>query len=294
MFYNCISLNSLNLKYFNTSFLNEDYINNMFDNCKVTLQYCINDDINSEKFKSQLLNYNKTNCSSLCSLNSHKYILEKNICIKSCLNDIDYQYEYNGECYSTCPNGTISYSNSICEKYYDYEQESCVSEIPAGYYLNNTVLSTIDKCDIKCYNCTLESMSQGLCILCNTNQSFYPKINDISNIGEFINCCNETPIGYYQDPEDSIYKPYSDDTSKLEYTDINSDKTNSIDAHEALDISETINNLNHNVNSDSNIDERDYSYSSQLKYYYYDSNSKASNYSYEINSNINELKKNLS
>ena len=225
MFYNCISLYSLNLKFFNT--LNGDDFNNMFDNCKDTLRYCINEEINSPSFTSQLSIYNKTNCSILCSINSYKYLLEKNICIKSCLNDADYQYEYNDICYSTCPNRTINYNNdklcySLCPNYYDYEKSSCVDEIPVGYYLNNTELKTIDKCDIKCYNCTSESMLHGLCVLCNTD--FYPKMNDSSNEGEFINCYNQTPIGYYLAIEESIYKP----TNKLIYTDINSEETNKL------------------------------------------------------------------
>ena len=335
MFYNCISLNSLNLKYFNT--LRSGDFNNIFENCKDTLLYCINDEINSPDFISQLSSYNKINCSILCSINTYKYILKKNICIKSCLNDGDYQYEYNDICYPTCPNGTINYNNdklckSLCPNYYDYENAFCIEEIPMGYYLNNTDLKTIDKCDIKCSNCTLESMSLGLCVLCNINQRFYQKMNDSSNKREFINCYNETPVGYILDSEESIYKPISYDTNKIIYTDINSEEsnkliytntnydetnklintnansdeakkliytdtnpnlTNSINVHKTLESSETINNLNNNgnFNSDNNIDERNYPYDSKLKFYFYDSNSKASNYSYEINSDINELKK---
>ena len=296
MFYNCSSLISLNLKSFNI--LNVGNFNNMFDNCKNTLQYCINEEINSPDFTSQLSSYNKTNCSILCSLNSNKYILEKNICIKSCLNDDDYQYEYNDICYFTCPNGTFNYNNdnlckSLCENYYDYEQASCVDEIPMGYYINNTKLKTIDKCNIKCYNCTFESMSNDLCALCSINQSFYPKMNDSSNKGDFINCYNETPIGYYLDSKDLIYKLFSENTYKLEYTDINSVKSNSLDIfHENLDNSETINNLdeNNNIISD-NINKNNISNNSKLIYYFYDLNSKTSNYSYETNADISELKK---
>ena len=201
-------------------------------------------------------------------------------------------------------------------------------------------------------------MSLRLCVSCNTSQNFYPKMNDSSNKEEFINCYNETPVGFILDNENLIYKPISydtnniistdvnseltnkfiytdvnsevtnnliytdvnsevtnnliytdvnsDETNKLVYTDINSDETNklintdinpdetnSINVHEILENSETINNLsdNENVNSDNNIDERNNPYNSKLKYYDYDSNSKLSNYSYEINSNINELKK---
>ena len=290
IFYNCSSLNSLNIKYFNT--LNADNLINIFYNCKDTLQLCFNDVNNSEQFLFQVSNYTKKNCSELCTLNSDKYILGKNKCINSCLNDDDYQYEYNEICYISCPNGAYSYSNDkvCCEKYYDYENESCINEIPVGYYLNNTELKTIHKCDIKCYNCTLESMSKSLCVSCNKNQNFYPKLEDASNNGEFINCYDQIPSGYYLDSEESIYKPSLENTYKLEYTEINSDKTNSIDTHEILDNSGTINELNSNVIS-YNINENNFSNNSKLIYYFYDSNSKVSNYSYEINSNINELKK---
>ena len=297
MFYNCSSLSSLNIEYFNT--LNVNNFNEIFYNCSDNLQYCINVEINSQEFLSQLSNYSKTNCSNLCSLNSYKYNPEKNICIKYCLNDEEYQWEYNDICYSTCPNGTISYNNdkfckSLCEKYYDYEQASCVNEVRVGYYLNNTELKTIDKCDIKCYNCTLESISIGLCVSCNIDQRFYPKMNASSNDEEFINCYNETPIGYYLDDKVLIYKPYPEKTDISEYTDFNSEITNSIDfTHENIVNSETFNGLNDNDTNDNseNIDEKYFSKNQKLIYYFYDSNSKTSNYSYEINSNINELKK---
>ena len=326
MFYNCNSLNSLNLKYFNTLAVNSSNSRSMFENVKNTLLYCINNNSTSKNFKTQLSNYNQTNCSVLCSINSHKYILDKNKCINSCVNDNENQYEYNDICYSTCPDGTTTnYTNDnickyICEKYYNYEQTSCIEELPMGYYLNNSKLRTIDKCDIKCYNCSLDSMCKELCISCNISQSFYPKIDDSSNEGEFINCYNETPNGYYLDTSDLIYKPYSQNTYKLEFTETNSEITNSIEVtHENVKNSETISDLNdkntdkvsdkdtdkftdkvtekesdksstNNVISD-NIDEHNFSKKSKLKYYFYDSISNKSNYSYEINADINELKK---
>jgi len=263
MFYNCNSLNSLNLKFFNT--LNVSDFNNIFYNVPNNLLYCINDEINSDDFKLKLSNYNKTDCYILCSFNSYKYILDKNICIRSCLNDADNQYEYNDICYPNCPDGTTNYTNdklcrTLCTNYYDYEKESCVDEIREGYYLNNTDPNTIDKCDIKCSICTSESMSLGLCVLCNKDQSFYPKMNDSSNVGGFIKCYNETPDGYILNSEETIYKPISYDTNKiistdiitnkLIYTDVNSKETNKL-----INTDVNSDEANKLINTDSNNDE---------------------------------------
>ena len=200
-----------------------------------------------------------------CSINLYKYILDKNICIRSCLSDADNQYEYNDICYPTCPDGTTSYTNNklcktICPNYYDYEKESCVDEIREGYYINNTDLKTIDKCDLKCGKCTSESMSLGLCVLCNRDQSFYPKMNDSSNVGGFISCYSETPDGYILDSEESIYKPISYDTNKiistdiitnkLIYTDVNSKETNKL-----INTDVNSDEANKLINTDSNNDE---------------------------------------
>jgi hypothetical protein len=84
-------------------------------------------------------------------------------------------------------------------------------------------------------------MSYNLCISCNNEQGYYILFNDTSNKYGFINCYNQSPIGYYLDTNDSIYKPFS-------------------------------NYLNTDI-------------------YFYYQNLNNSKYSYEINSDINELKK---
>ena len=87
-----------------------------------------------------------------------------------------------------CPNGTHISDNNICEddliceKYYNYNYTGCLGDIPEGYYLNNSKLKTIDKCNIKCKICNLESIQNNLCISCNINNNFYPKIDDNLNI----------------------------------------------------------------------------------------------------------------
>ena len=111
-----------------------------------------------------------------------------------------YKFEYNNICYNSCPNGThnSSYNNYICEndficeKYYNYNNTECIDEIPEGYYLNNSNLKTIDKCDIKCGNCSLESVNYNLCISCNINNNYYPIFNDSLNNNSFINCYNKS------------------------------------------------------------------------------------------------------
>ena len=46
------------------------------------------------------------------------------------------------------------------------------------------------KCELeKCLLCTPDSLSHGLCIICNAN--YYAKENDETNIGEYINCYRE-------------------------------------------------------------------------------------------------------
>ena len=63
----------------------------------------------------------------------------------------------------------------------------------------------IDKCNIKCKNCSLESNTYNLCISCNTEDNYYPKYNDSLNKNSFINCYNITPERHILD--NNIYKP---------------------------------------------------------------------------------------
>ena len=210
MFYGCNSLKFLNMKSFNSrSVISSD---NMFFNLSISL-YCINHDI-KEEIKSQLSFYNESTCSELCYANSQKkYIKEKNICINNCYNDEIFIFEYAHICYFECPNGThliddyLCKKNLICNNYYNYEHTDCLDAIPFGYYLNDTEKKTLNKCDIKCSNCTSESVLNNLCISCNNSGGYYGKYNDSLNDNEFINCYNEQPNGYYLDNEKKMYNP---------------------------------------------------------------------------------------
>ena len=143
-----------------------------------------------------------------------KRINGQNLCIANCYNDDYYKFEYNNCCYNSCPKGTKKKENSnlcegnlFCEILYNYEHTECLEELPDGFYVNDTLEKTIDKCNIKCKKCSVESNKNNLCILCNIQENYYPKENDILNENGFINCYDNLLDGYYLDISSSIYKP---------------------------------------------------------------------------------------
>ena len=48
-----------------------------------------------------------------CPEDNYMLIKEKRKCIDSCEKDNTYKYQYNGECYIQCPNGTINGNNQF-------------------------------------------------------------------------------------------------------------------------------------------------------------------------------------
>ena len=193
MFSNCYSLTSLNINSFNTE--NVENYDNMFSSINGNLKYCFNNDINNE-IKSQLPDYNKVECSELCQIDSNqKYIPEQNKCIEDCSNDDTYIYEYNNECYSSCPYDSYMINNG----YLCFDADN----IPLGYYISDNANKIIDKCDIKCNSCTLESSNNHLCTSCNTGNNYYPKSVENANSGK--ECYTGEQIGYYLDTINQIY-----------------------------------------------------------------------------------------
>ena len=233
MFSHCLSLTSLNLSNFNTSSIesldsmfyncnNLEYINlfnfnqsnlkpNMFVNIPNNLIICIDNITNISIFSSlndanNLTDYNlyyntfhysyynsfynsiyntlyyyniKDNCFTVdCSndwkIRQMKLIKNNNKCIESCNNSQQYQYEYNGKCYDNCPKGFLYDDNNNPTK-------NC-------------------KCELdKCLLCPQVALNHDLC----TDIDYYPKENDTSNLGEYINCY-KNPEGYYLD--NNLYK----------------------------------------------------------------------------------------
>ena len=153
------------------------------------------------------------NCQNNCFKNNiNKFILEKSKCIDNCNNDDEYRYEYNNICYKSCPKRTNNITNNeflcedlLCEEknnyYYNYNQNKCISNID-GFYVNDTIEKTIDKCDIQCQKCENKS---NLCISCNKEKNYYQILNERLNNDNFVNFYNETPYGYILDQY--FYKP---------------------------------------------------------------------------------------
>ena len=195
MFNNCNSLISLNLNSFSKDSLTNS--ENMLANLRDSLKYCINVDIKSE-VEDQITSYIEENCNELCDTDSNKFISEKNKCIKNCIDDDIYVYEYNNICKTTCP--TDTYTNN------DYK--TCHDSVPPGYYLYDEINNILAKCNIKCGTCTYESESNNLCTSCNNNEGYFKKNNDPMNTGLFINCYNEEQIGsgYYIDQGEEMFK----------------------------------------------------------------------------------------
>ena len=196
MFHGCKSLVSLNLYSFISN--NKSYKDELFINLNDSFKYCINDEID-DSIKTQLSKYTKLNCSELCFINSQsKYIPEKNKCIKNCTLDDSFYIENNNICLSSCQNGAYLLNN--------YENIECLNYIPLGYYLSDTNKRILDKCNIKCSNCTNESVLNDLCISCNIGLGYYPKFNDYFSQNGFVNCYNGEQTGYYLDYENNIFQ----------------------------------------------------------------------------------------
>ena len=200
IFNSCKLITSLNLSNFNT--LKVTNMNDMFDNC-INLIY-----LNMKNFDKIILKTTHSimdlvpnnvfvcgdieiilpkitiggrKCYTIdCSDNwqqIQKRIINNNsnTCIDSCENDNIYKYEYNGKCYQNCSNGF----------YIENDKKYCKCQI--------------DKCKI----CTSVALELNRCNKCNDN--YYPKENDETNYGEYIECYKEIK-GYYLDKTHLIFK----------------------------------------------------------------------------------------
>ena len=127
--------------------------------------------------------YYDSNNSRICTSNSscpenyNKLIISKYQCIEYCTKDDKYKFEYNHNCYESCPIGTHlgEDNNFLCQdnlncnqSYFNYAQTECISSVPDGYYCNDTELKTIDKCHENCQKCNEgPSIDNNNCIKCN-------------------------------------------------------------------------------------------------------------------------------
>ena len=184
MFKNCINLEYINLNNSNIYYF-RDY-NNIFEKVPNNIVICLL--INNEYMNELYSKYCYTiDCSKDWKSNQKKMI-DGNKCIKNCFSDDQYKYEYNGNCLKNCTKGFINFSDN-------FPHHIC-------------------KCELeKCLLCPPVALNKNLCIKCNEN--YYPKQNDPSNIGEYINCY-KSPTGYYLDESDSLYKKCYDSCETCE------------------------------------------------------------------------------
>ena len=159
MFFNCKSLTYLNLFSLTEK---EQSISEMFEGASVNFTFCIEDSDKIPNIFAKLLNMTDTkrDCSKNCYRQKERVeIQSKKLC---CPN-----VKYNEICYDNCPSKTRDMNNNntcinfTCPYeglnsdyiYYNYNQSDCLNHIPIGYFLNDTNLSTIDKCHEDCESC---------------------------------------------------------------------------------------------------------------------------------------------
>ena len=152
MFYNCKSLEYLDI--FSITERGQS-IKEMFDGASNIFSFCIADNEIIPNIFDVLksITYTDRECSYKCYKNNNRIkVPEKKLC---CPN-----VKYGDNCYDKCPSKThLENSGKECvffncsyPYYYNYNQDYCISDI-RGYYMNDSILRTIDKCHEDCKEC---------------------------------------------------------------------------------------------------------------------------------------------
>ena len=225
MFFNTTSLISLNLSNFKV--VDTTVVTNIAKNINPDVILCYNITQVTAAFIEELKDH-EINCKKVCDLGPRIYIEEADKCVDNCYHSgTEYIYEYNRTCYTECPELTKFYADTElcedCRDYYNYENTECIDEVPDGYYNNDTLAKTIDKCPNECQTCSLESVNNNLCKSCNNTGQYYYKSDDELNTDSFHKCYHkdEVQTDYYLDND--IFKPCYDKckTCNEEGNDIN-------------------------------------------------------------------------
>ena len=175
MFSGCSSLIYLNLKNFVR--YGEAYNRNMFEGVSNSTIFCYPSDSNLIGEENAGL---VSDCDNKCFKNSRKLIIDLKSCEESC-NIGDYKYEYQNNCYTRCPDGTVSSTTNqficvkikVCQNYYNFEKTECFDEVPEGYYVYNIENKILDKCHQDCKTCNQkEDEETSNCLTCS-NENYY-------------------------------------------------------------------------------------------------------------------------
>ena len=104
-----------------------------------------------------------------------------------------------------------NFDNNNClsckdSKYLD--SGNCVDNCTNGYFEDDNIPKCKCSSNITCKFCSSESKKYHLCVSCDTDGGYYPKIDDENNIGTFINCYNneKIPNGYYLNTTTKYYE----------------------------------------------------------------------------------------
>ena len=169
MFYNCYSLESLNIMNFIFDFTSNNSIINMFSNCNSLSFIEYNTSLNSS-FSTNIFSSIQSNIIYCLNLVPISKPIESYNCSGFCNNKL-YGYEYNNTCYESCPKKTnvLNANDYLCQdlncinksQYYNYYQNECISEIPDGFFLNDSIKNTTDKCHFSCKTCNKKESSDN-------------------------------------------------------------------------------------------------------------------------------------
>jgi hypothetical protein len=189
-------------------------VGNCYKNCGT----CLNEGtgINDQKCETCIEGYyfeeNTKNCYKSAN-DKHYFNKNKNVfsqCYKDCYNCSDINTNENRHNCLSCKKNYLLYNNTNClsckynNLYTNYEQTSCLQVIPLGYYLNNTIYNTIDKCHENCLSCNKgpDYVNNNMnCIYCDNQNGFY--------LLENTNNCYKLPYeGYFLDEDYKIKKCY--------------------------------------------------------------------------------------
>ena len=174
MFYNCSSLEYLNLYSIEEK---GQSVLEMFTGASNYFTFCIKENENIPNIFKALLSLEDTvrDCTDDCYGHGKERvsISFKKLCCPS------VTYDYN--CYDKCPSKTRikdipnhceSFSCDNNNEYYNYEQTSCTEDI-RGYYVNDTIAKTIDKCHIDCKECKGKWSNETTnCTVCNGSKPY--------------------------------------------------------------------------------------------------------------------------
>ena len=187
-------------KYFTFNFYIKGTKPDCFRNCKTC--YKESDDINDQQCIECQNNYYKINSTNNCydsAISGYYFDENKKLfmpCYKDCLTCNKGGNITKMNCL-TCDDDEFDYYKKstnclFCQKYVDYTQTKCINEIPEGYFMDDPILKTIDKCHDLCKTCEnkayeengITHMNCKTCKYTNSNFKDYIKGNCPETQGE--------------------------------------------------------------------------------------------------------------